>query len=475
MTSALPRTLRPRLPARRQLAGAALLLIGLPALTALLVPHRSADSFATPVLLVLLVVAASAFVGGARVAVPGAVAGALLLNWFFTPPFGTLVVARADHVVVLVVYLGVAVGVSAVTDSAARRTADAALARAEAEALSSLAGAALSKQETLRGVLERVRTVFGMREVALVEQDGADEVVIEVVGADTTPGPEEVEQRVDAGPLLRLRLRGPAMLAQDQRVLRSFADAAATALEGRRLAAKAAEGAAFEAADRMRTALLAAVGHDLRTPLAALKAAVGSLRSTDVRWTPEETDELLGTVEESADRLHALVENLLDASRLQAGVVSAVPRPVGLLELVDRALVSVGERDRERVHLEVPEELPEVLADEGLAERVLANVLLNAVRHAPAGTLVTVRGTVRAGSVRCDVVDSGPGLPPGQRTVAFTPFQRLGDRAPGGVGLGLSVARGFAEAMGGRLTPLETPGGGLTMRLTLPVAASAAP
>jgi two-component system sensor histidine kinase KdpD len=462
----------PALPARRVAAGAALLAAGLPLLTVLLVPHRSPDAVATPVLLVLLLVAASAAVGGARVSVPGAVAGALLLNWFFTPPYGTFAVQRPDHVVVLVVFLAVAIGVSAVMALAARRAADAVLARAEAEALSSLAGAALSKQETLPGVLERVLAVFGMHEVALLERVDGEQRLVERVGE---AGGGDVEVGVDAGPGLLLRLRGPEMLAQDQRVLRSFAEAAATALEGRRLAARAAEAAAFEAADRTRTALLAAVGHDLRTPLAALKAAVGSLRADDVGWTPKDRDVLLGTIEESADRLHALVENLLDASRLEAGVVSAAPEPVGLLEVVDRALLSVGERDRGRVHLDVPESLPDALADPGLAERVVANVLLNAVSHTPAGSLVTVRGTARGDVVRCDVVDHGPGLTAEQRSRVFFPFQRLGDRGPAGLGLGLSVARRLAEAMGGQLLPMETPGGGLTMRLLLPAATAGAP
>jgi two-component system sensor histidine kinase KdpD len=228
----------------------------------------------------------------------------------------------------------------------------------------------------------------------------------------------------------------------------------------------------------MRATLLAGVGHDLRTPLAAVKAAVGSLRQHDVAWTAAETAELLATVEDSADRLQSLVGNLLDASRLVAGAVSTVSERVRLEELVGRALPGPGSLDR--VVLDVPEDLPDVLADVGLAERVLANVLENAFRHGGGAGTVTVRGAVLDGAVACDVVDHGPGVPAGVEETLFAPFARLdghgpgalGDRGAGGLGLGLWVARGFAEAMGGSLVPLPTPGGGLTMRLTLPAAAS---
>jgi two-component system sensor histidine kinase KdpD len=282
---------------------------------------------------------------------------------------------------------------------------------------------------------------------------------------------------VPSGEDLVLRVRGPELFAADRRVLASFASAAAGALHGRRVAQRAAVAAQLEAVDRMRATLLAGVGHDLRTPLASVKAAVSSLRQDDVRWTAEETAELLATIEAGADRLQGLVGNLLDASRLQAGAVSTVVEPVRLEELVGRALLGLGSLDR--VELDVPEDLPDVLADVGLAERVLANVLENAFHHGGDGE-VAVRGSVRDGGVVCDVVDHGPGVPPAAWEELFAPFARLDGRGPGelgdrgarGLGLGLAVARGLAEAMGGSLTPRGTPGGGLTMRLTLPAAPS---
>jgi two-component system sensor histidine kinase KdpD len=432
----------------------------------LLVDERETLPLATPVLLVLLVVVVGALLGGLRVGLPAAVVGGLVLNWFFTVPYDTLVVDQVDQLVVLGVYLAVALVVSLAVGLAARRTAEGTRARAEAQALSSLAGGALAEVETLTGLLERIRVVFAVREVALLEHDGENWSTVDIAVGSALADAEETELRVDITPSLALSVRGPALFGEDQRVLRSFAEAAATALEGRRLAVRAAEAAQFEAADRMRTALLAAVGHDLRTPLAGIKAAVSSLRQADMTWTAQESSELLETIEQSADRLQALVVNLLDASRLQAGVVSSTPEPITLEEIVGRALLTVA--DPGRVHLQIPDVLPEVLVDVGLAERVVANLLDNALRYSPAGLYVTVTGCARGTQIACEVIDHGPGVPRHLWNQVFAPFQRLGDRRPGGVGLGLAVARGFTEAMGGTLHPDDTPGGGLTMRLLLP-------
>ncbi len=451
---------------QRQLAALALLLLGLPVLTSVLVTHRDRVSYATPVLVVLILVVAVALVGGLRVALPAAVLGGLVLNWFFTPPFNTLAVERPDQLLALGVYLGLAIAVSVIVDLAARRTAEATRARAEARELSSLAGSTLAGAQTLPDLLERVRAIFRMREVTLLEKlDGQWSPAASVSGGEPEPG--EVELRVHAGPGLVLSALGPPLFAEDKRVLASFAEAAATALEGRRLAQQAQTNAELEAADRMRTALLAAVGHDLRTPLAGIKAAVTSLRQGDVEFDDIQRDELLDTVETSADRLQALVANLLDASRLQAGALSAHAQPTGLEEIAGRVVLALPVGQRERVVLDLPVELPDALADPGLLERVLANLLDNALRHTPAGQVATVRATADDQDIHCEIIDHGPGVDITQREHMFAPFQRLSDRTPGGVGLGLAVARGFTEAMHGTLSPADTAGSGLTMRLTL--------
>jgi two-component system sensor histidine kinase KdpD len=462
------------LSGRRRGAATAVLVTGLLALVLAHVPARRVD-LAVPVLLSLALVVATALLGGARIALPGAVATALVINWFLVPPVGTLRIASVEQVVVLAVFLGVAVAVSWVVDLAARRSAEAERARAEAEALTGLAGAALAEHRTLADLLAQVSEVFGVREAALLEAGPDGWAVVE---ASSGPGTgNERELRVPAGPELELRVRGRELFAADRRVLGSFAEAAAGALLGRRLAERAAEAARLEAADRLRTTLLAGVGHDLRTPLTAIKAAVSSLRQRDVAWTPAETAQLLETVETGADRLQRLVGNLLDASRLQAGVLSTALERVRVEELVGSALLGLDSLDA--VGLDIPEDLPDVVTDVGLAERILANVLDNALRHGGGGPVV-VRARVApdGGTLVCDVVDSGPGVPAGSEAALFAPFVpvdggsgALGDRGAGGLGLGLSVARGFAEAMHGGLTSHPTPGGGLTLRWTVPVAA----
>ncbi len=243
-----------------------------------------------------------------------------------------------------------------------------------------------------------------------------------------------------------------------------------------RLAEEASAAAALLEADRLRRALLSAVSHDLRTPLAGAKAAVSSLRSDDIEFSPEDTAELLETIEESVDQLTALVGNLLDSSRLAVGVVTPQMRRVYLDEAVHRALVSVGMGARglrraamDRVRIDVGD--VSVRADSGLLERVLVNLIDNALRHAPSAGTVRVTAERTDNRVSIAVVDTGPGVPHGTEEQLFEPFQRLGDRDnTTGVGLGLSVVRGFVEAMDGTVHAEPTPGGGLTMLIDLPSA-----
>lgn len=241
------------------------------------------------------------------------------------------------------------------------------------------------------------------------------------------------------------------------------------------LAARRAEAAAaaaeIEAADRMRAALLTAVGHDLRTPLAAAKASVSGLLSDDVALSRGDHDALLATTDDALDRLTALVDNLLDMSRLQAGAIPVRLRPVALGDVVARALDDLGVAPR-GVLIDVPDDLPAVLTDPGLLERVLVNLISNAQRFSPPDRPPLVRVTASDAATACvviEVVDRGPGIAGADRERVFQPFQRLGDTDnTTGIGLGLAVARGLADAVGGELVPTATPGGGLTMRLSLP-------
>ncbi|MGH3417274.1 MAG: sensor histidine kinase, partial [Actinocrinis sp.] len=237
----------------------------------------------------------------------------------------------------------------------------------------------------------------------------------------------------------------------------------------RRLARGAAEAQSLAAADRMRTALLAAVSHDLRTPLAAAKASIGTLRDPELEVPPDDREELLEAADESLDRLTRLVENLLDMSRLQAGAIKLRLEPLAAADVLPRALDDVPE-SAGRVRLEpVPPGVPPVLADGPLLERAVANLVGNAVKHT--GSPVTVTVSALGPRVEIRVIDRGPGIPRADRDLVFRPFQRLGDRDnTAGVGLGLALARGLTEAMGGTLTPEDTPGGGVTMVVALPAA-----
>lgn len=442
---------------RRQLIGAAVGLVGLPLVTAALAGRRDDLLLSTPVLLTLAVVVTVAIVGGIRPALPTAIGGFLLLNFVFTQPYGTLSVHRLDQGLALGVYMAVAVAVSVVVGVAARRHSDAVRAAAEAAELSALAGVRSGRSAAIDDVLLRVRQVFGLDYAAVVEGD--------VVLAESGSAGTGEELQLDVADGRALRVHGRSLSGDDQRVLRAFARAAVASVEDKELAAQAAEAARLAAVDQLRTALLAGVGHDLRTPLAGIKAAVTSLRADDVQWTDADREELLDAVESSADRLDGLVANLLAASRLDAGALSVALTPVDVEEIVGRGVQGLA--GGERVVVDLPDRLPLVLADLGLAERVVANLVDNALRHSGRGTNVLVTAAERAEHVVLSVVDTGPGVPASRHAALFAPYQRLGDRVPGGLGLGLSVAQGFTAAMGGSIEPSETSGGGLTMSIRL--------
>ena len=467
---------------RRRIAGYLLAAALLPLLVVVLANLRSSLNLTSDVLAFLLAVIVVALTGGFIPAVLEAVAGSLLLNYYFTPPIHRWTIAEANNTLALGVFIVVALVVSWVVDIAARRTKQAARATAESELLVTTAGSILRGQRAVNAVLDRVREAFGMESVTLLESTSvtnaaargptAGWTVVASSGESALTSPAEADVNVPVTESLTLALRGRTLPAADRRVLGGFAAYAAVALEQQRLAAEAEAARPIAAADRMRTALLRAVSHDLRTPLAAAKAAVTSLRSADVDWGAEDRDELLATADESLETLAHLVGNLLDMSRLKAGVLSVFPRPVGLDEIVARSLDDLGPVGR-TVLVDIPDSVPEVLADPGILERVIVNLTSNALRYSPAADPPLLTASALGDRVELLVVDRGPGIPETDRMRIFVPFQRLGDTDnTTGVGLGLALSRGFAEAMGGSLDPEETPGGGLTMILSLPAAES---
>ncbi|MFD9818915.1 ATP-binding protein [Streptomyces violascens] len=445
---------RRTLSTTRLIAGPVSGLVLPSALTFVLAQVRGTLTLTSEALLFLLTVVGVACVGGVASAVVASVTASLLLNYWFIPPVGQFT-TNLNSVLVTVVFALVAGIVAAVVDRSLRLSRRSARATAEAETLSSLAGSIVRGDRAIPALLERTRETFGMESAELVPLPISDSGVVQV----------------PVGPDAFLVLRGRPLPSSERKVLAAFAAHVTVAVERARLAEVAAEVEPVKAADRMRTALLAAVSHDLRTPLAAGWAAITSLRSRDVDFSDEDREELLATADESMARLSRLIDNLLDMSRLQAGALELSLRATALEEVLPTALESLPP-GAAPVDMRGLDAVPAVLVDPPLLERVVANLLSNAARHTPRGGSVLLAASTLADRVEVRVIDRGPGLPAEGRELAFVPFQRLGDTDnTTGVGLGLALSRGLTEAMAGTLTPEDTPGGGLTMVLSLPAAA----
>lgn len=447
---------------RRQLLGwvAAFALPSL--LTLVLSGGAGPDRLALAEMLFLSATVVVALLGGSWPALVSAAVGFCLLNWNFVQPTGRLTVSRPKDVIALLVYLAVAAAVASVVDRAARRAADAVRARTEAATMSSLSRSVLTGQDTAEAVCERVREMFGQAACSLLRRTTDGWEVVATSGSETITEPGAADTLVTVDDQHVLCLRGDRLGAGDQRVLEAFGLQASLVLEYRRLRARDDRAAALEGAQTTSTALLRAVSHDLRTPLATIRASVDGLGLPGV--TPDDRGLLVESLHESIARLEHLIADLLDLSRLQTGLLQPVLRETSLEEVLPPAVS--GHPDG-AVQLELDETSPLVRTDPGLLERVVANLVANAVRLSR-GTPVRVLGRVCDGTVEVLVVDRGPGLRPEHRERMFEPFQRLGDTSPGGLGLGLAVARGLTDALGGTLVAEDTPGGGLTMVLAVP-------
>lgn len=481
---------------RVRVAVGLVLAVALPALLQFLLlvlnPERNV---ATAMLVQLTGSVAVALVGGLWPAILAALWSSLLVNYFSTPPLGNLTIRDPQNFLALLVFVGVSAAVAVVVDLSARRSKEAALARAEATTLGDLTRGAAGSEDTVQALLEQALDVFQVRGTALFtrESNGGDGTtsaasgrpwrllatageipVAAEAGRDGDARGENVEE-IDAA--TRLVLFGRILPASDRRLLGAFGVHVAAQLERQQLVASRREMLRLAESNTMRTSILRAVSHDLRTPLAGIKLAVGGLRHDDVRYTREEEQELLATIEECSDRLDALVGNLLDMSRITSDAVNPLLRPVRWFEVIPAALSAVPEG---RVRVDLPANMPEIDADPGMLERVIANIVENAVKYAPDSGIV-LAGTAGglspaalegrpAGELR--IIDHGRGVPAERVVEMFRPFQRLDDTPQAtGIGLGLAVAKGFTEAMGGSLAAEETPGGGLTMVIRLPLSA----
>lgn len=459
---ALPR-LSGALTLRRRVLGFALALIGGPLLTWALVALRTSDSITSDVLSYQLLVILVALLGGIWPALFAALLSGITLDFFFVEPVLTVSIDKPLHLFALVLYVANAVLVSYVVDQAARRSRAAQRAAAESELLATIAGSVLRGEGALQAFVTRTREAFSLTGVRLLAEG-------EMLCADGEPSPGDHVTTVPVGTRAVLELHGPDIAASERRLLSVIAAQIDAALEHSDLSETAREVGPLAETDRVRSALLSAVSHDLRRPLAAATAAVSGLRTTDVTWSDAEREELLATAEESLDTLASLVTNLLDVSRLQAGVLGVSLAPLDAEDVILPAFdeLGVGPAD---VELDLDPALPQILADQGLLQRVVVNILANALRFSPDDRRVRISTSSFASTVQIRIADHGPGISPERRDDVFVPFQRLGDTDNlTGLGLGLALSKGFTEGMGGTLEAEDTPGGGLTMVIALPAA-----
>ena len=410
-----------------------------------------------------LLVVIVALIGGLWPALFAAILSGLTLDFFFIEPYHTVSIGQPQHVLALVLYVIIAILVSYVVDRAARQTRAARRAAAESELLATIAGSVLRGQGALQALVSRTREAFGLTGVRLVAGDTT-------LASDGEPASDSSPTIVPVGDRALLELHGEDLEASERRLLSTIAVQLDAALEHSDLAETASEVEPLAASDRVRGALLSALSHDLRRPLAAATAAVSGLRAARDSLSKSDREELLATADASLTTLASLVTDLLDVSRLQAGVLAVSGSP---LDPADVILPALDELDLgpEEVELDLDPDLSPAMADPVLLQRVIVNLLANAVRHAPAGSRVRIATSEFAGKVEVRIIDHGPGIPPDRRDDVFVPFQRLGDTDnTTGLGLGLALSKGFVEGMGGTLTPEDTPGGGLTMVITLPAA-----
>jgi len=466
------RTPQSRSPRARVLAWA-LALVGIPLVVLALIPLRDAIGVPGTLLLLLVGPVAVAVLGGLAPAIAASLAAFLLADWFYIAPIHSFRLAHAGDALTLVVFVAVSALVSGLVDRLANRSAQLARGQAEAEALAELASVtAVLDDEAQHRLVTELRRTLDLDSVAVLAPtiDGWRTVVSAGEPAPSTPGNASYATELVNGSMLAVS--GPALAAEDRRLLGAFVAHLQLVQTALRLQTEAASAAALTEANNIRDALLAAVSHDLRTPLANIKLAATSLMSPEVEWSAADVQSFSTTIDAEADRLHSVVSNLLDMSRIQAGMLGVRIKAVAVDDAVYAALASLS-TDVSGVDVRIPDDLAPVSADLALLERALANVIGNALNWAPEGSVVRVEAARIADRVDIRVVDRGAGVPRDQRTAVFRPFQRLGDGPRAnydGIGLGLAVTKGFVEAMGGDIDIEDTPGGGATFIITLEVA-----
>jgi two-component system sensor histidine kinase KdpD len=461
--------------------GYAIALGGTAIATAALLALRHDVSTTNVVLVFLVVVVAAAANGGLGPGATAAALGFLAFDLLFLPPYGHLKVHDQQDYVSLAVYLLIALVVSALVSTRERRQAEAERRERETRTLYELSSRLLvhdSLQATLEQVASTVRSLFDLAgcAVLLADADGRQRTV--AVDGDVAEDPARrrltVPLRTAGGPVGAIVLvaedaRPLQLDEQEQRVLNAFANQAALAVERDRQQEERAQARALAETDRLRTALLNSVSHDLRTPLSSIKASASSLLDRDVQWSPQQRREFLETIDQETDRLTRLVHNLLDMSRIEAGALDPRLVETALPDVTGPVVRLARSKSGQPIEVDIPDDLPAVLVDPVRLDQVLTNLLDNARRYA-VDKPVTVQGRAVDGRVELRVVDHGPGIPEAERERVFDQFYRLrrnGRTPPDGTGMGLAISRGIVEALGGTIRVEGTPGGGATFVVSL--------
>lgn len=454
---------------RRTGARLAALAVGLTVvwLTVLAFGARSDVDLTIVLLVVMVEVLAIGVVTGPVLAVCAALAAVVMVNWELVPPYHTFEIDNPENVTALVTFALVAIAGAALVEIGARARTRAEHSQQRAQLLGDVV-AIQDKDDLLDPTLEPVRLALALDLVTLFGP-GVDGPATLLQRAGTTRA-EGAEPTVDITLPGGYRLvgHGQPRLAADPAFLATVGAAAVRSYEGARMEAERRRAEELAAVDHARTALLASVGHDLRTPLAGLRVAVDALCQPESQLSAQDRTELLETISGSAERLDELITNLLDLSRLEAGALITQPERTDVGEIVARTVLTCAQPDRVDVVLDEP--LPDVLVDPTLLERVVANLVSNALRHTASSSGVQLTAQARGGAVDLMVVDHGPGIPAAARAEVFRPFRQLSGAADGGSGLGLAVVDGFTRAMGLAVRLSDTPGGGLTATLSIPLA-----
>ena len=459
--------------ARRRAVAWSLAIVGIPAIALALAPFRTSFGLPGALLFLLLGAVIVTLFGGIAPAIAALALGAALGDFFFTVPYHSFRMARVADVLAVVVFLAVGGIVSVVVDRLARRGMQINRSRVEAEALARLAGGrVLAAGEGLPDLVAELRRTFALDAVAVLERAGDGWRPIAVAGnaAPETPEAAGFSVELEAGTVLVMS--GSVLDADDSRLLHAFVAQLRMVQERAVLEARAASATEREQVEDLRTALLTAAVHDLRSPVGSIRTAVSSLLADRSAWSRPELEQFAETVDEESIRLTQLGRNLLDVCRLQNGSFELELAPLVVAEVLREAVGSLGPVSA-GVVIDVEPAL-RVEADRKLLRRVFANVIENAVAWSPAGTLVRVNAGIAGDHVEVRVIDRGPGIPPSRREAVFLPFERPGetgvadgDADLADIGLGLAVARGLVEAIGGSIAIEDTPGGGATVVCSL--------